>query len=178
VLAFYPCDCAVFRFARAISVDAGCRWLQVAKVEPTSLDSGSIRKGKWGVEGLRVVLVYRQPYAIAICFVVELFFVVCVGQWHSSAVFRGFYSPCGANKPTPSIASNESGNTHLHYTPPSLFLPPHACRRSFNIEKPCLHPSLEGRGNRVVVCNAVLAPLEWWRKDLCSNETQSVQENM
>ena len=37
---------------------------------------------------------------------------------------------------------------------------------------------MEGRGDEVVVCNVVLASIEWWRKDICDNKTQSIQLNM
>jgi hypothetical protein len=64
----------------------------------------------------------RASAALCIChfFVVEFFFVV---RWAVALLggFPGFYSPCGANKPTPLVAGNESGKapeyTYIPYPP-------------------------------------------------------------
>ena len=40
-----------------------------------------------------------------------------------------------------------------------LFLPPNAYCGSFNVDSPCPHPLLEGRGDVVIVENVVLAAL-------------------
>jgi hypothetical protein len=43
-------------------------------------------------------------------------------------------------------------------------------RGSFNVDSPCPHPSLEGRGNVVFVENVVLAAIEGWRKGIYSKK--------
>ena len=58
-----------------------------------------------------------------------------------------------------------------------LFLP-HTCCGSFYVDRRCPHPSLQRRGNMVVVVNAVLAVLEGQRKEIYNTETCSVKGNI
>ena len=58
-----------------------------------------------------------------------------------------------------------------------LFLP-HTCCGSFYVDRWCLYPSLEGRGNVVVVVNVVLAVLKGWRKEIYNMKTCSVKGNI
>ena len=75
-------------------------------------------------------------------------------------------------------------NTHHSVSPASnlsqliFVLPAHTCYISFNINKPCPHPSLGGRGDVVFVGNIVLAALEWWKKEIFCNKVHSVEENI
>jgi len=59
-----------------------------------------------------------------------------------------------------------------------LFLPPHACCGSFNVDRSCPHPSLEGRGDVVVAVNVVLAVLEGRSKEIYNTKTCSVKGNI
>jgi hypothetical protein len=68
--------------------------------------------------------------------------------------------------------------SNLSQSDPSFFLPVHTCCISFNINKPCPHPSLEGRGDVVFVDNIVLAALEWWMREIFCNKAHSVEENI
>jgi len=49
------------------------------------------------------------------------------------------------------------------------FLPPHTCRESFNVDRPCPHPSLEGRGEWWLLEMLLLAALEVWRREIYVN---------
>jgi hypothetical protein len=54
----------------------------------------------------------------------------------------------------------------FHYM---AFLPPHTCRESFNVDGPCPHPSLEGRGEWWLLGMWLLAAFEGWRKEVYIN---------
>jgi len=49
------------------------------------------------------------------------------------------------------------------------FLPPHTCCESFNVDRPCPHPSLEGRGEWWLLEMLLLAALEVWRREIYVN---------
>ena len=132
---------------------------------------GEHSQGGAGMEGLHIVFVCWQRYTFAI-------FSVHVGQCLCDV--RGSCGPRGANKPTPSVTGDESRS---YSTRTTILHPPHISCHLMPAVDPSIsrnhaHPSLEGRGDEVVVCNVVLAPLEWWRKDICDSKTQSVQENV
>ena len=137
------------------------RVLMVAIVEPAWLGLVSIHGG----EGPHVVFVGRRPYKLVVFFHKGI--CLCV-----SAVFMSFEVPVVLRNQDPSVAVEVMSHwtctnilhplAHLYM----VFLPPHAYCVSFNVDSPCPHPSLEGRGN-VVVENVVLATLEW-RKGICS----------
>ena len=59
-----------------------------------------------------------------------------------------------------SVAGNKSVNTHCILHPLLFFLPCHAYGGPLNDDRPCPHPSLEGRGDMWAVGNDVLAVLE------------------
>jgi len=113
--------------------------------EPAWLGSVSICKGSR--ERPCLVYVGRQPSALVVFFVVVL--VLCVMQCLCSfLVFRG----CCGSKKTKSVSrgavtSLQTCTDILHLVfRHMLFLPPHTSRESFNVDRSCPHPSLEGRG--------------------------------
>jgi len=144
----------------------------VAVVEPAQLGSVSIRRGK----GLHVVFVGRRPYTLVVFFRKGV-------RLCASAVFVSFEVPVVLRNQDPSVAVEVMSHwtrtnilhplAHLYM----VFLPPYAYCVSFNVDSPCPHPSLEGRGDVVVVENVVLATLEW-REGICSTKTHSIQENI
>ena len=123
-------------------------------------------QGGVGVEGLQVVFVGRRHYTLVVFFRKGV-------RLCASAVFVSFEVLVVLRNQDLSVAAEVMSHwtrtnilypLALHHM---LFLPPNAYCGSFNVDSPCPHPSLEGRGDVVIVENVVLAALGR-RKGICS----------
>ena len=104
------------------------------------------------------MFVGQRPYTLVVFFCKGL--CLC-----ASVVFVSFEVLVMLRHQDPSIAAEVMSHwtrTNILYLAlhHMLFLPLHAYCGSFNVDSPCPHPSLEGRGDVVVIENVVLAALE------------------